>query len=315
MAISYRESQFVGNPNLKEPIPYLVSPAQDQTWNRGDILGLETVGTIVAPPGVGTGALASAAGPLASAVTITNAATAGAQPHTYFIELTYTATSAESAVSQLFVQNCPAGYTPSVTVASAGAPAGATDFAAYIGLSPTSLALQQATKTTTALGSAYVATSPLTNYTGAFRVATNVASNIAGIAIDDSGALLFGGYSGSFTAGTVTSLFGSSNSMQPLMATDAPLNMINGLGNGAQIEMNLNTASGAFTQALISQTAGITLDPATNFYTVDTTQSNKVCRIVDARQGVYIGPTASSDSSGLGTRVIVSFLPSVLALS
>lgn len=317
MPLTYTEPKFVASPNIREPRIFLVNMAQGAAFRRSDLVVLSTTGTITTPPGASSGSTygTTTAGPAASAVTIVNHATSGAPAATYYIVVTYTLTSNESAPSQMFIQNCPPGYTPGITVSSTGEPAGTTNFAAYVGLLPNYLSLQQATKTTTATGSQFNVAYPLTNSQGANEGATNLSSGILGIAAHASNETYFDGYGGSFTAGNPGSRLGSTNTIAPLTPTEAPLAYVIGLGGGQLYEFNLNTASGAFSPYLIGTTAGMTLDSTTGWWTVDTSQSNKIVTIVDARPGVYIGPTAQSSSDNLGTRVIVEFSSSALALS
>lgn len=305
--IAYSPARIVGSPSIREPKPFVVLPAQNAAWRAGDILIQSTTGTFTAPPSVGVGAgLASASAPAASAVTLGTSASAGAAAATYFIQVTYTATGQETVPSQIFIQNCPAGTVPTVNVASAGAPAAATNFAAYIGLLPGNLSLQQATKTTTALGSTFTAAYPLTNSQGANKCATNVSSGILGIAQTDSNALYFSGIGGSMTAGQASSLLGATNTVAPLTPQEAPYLYVTGLGYGQLVEMNLNQNT-ALTLNLIGSTAGINIDSTTGFPTIDPTQSNKIFTITDFRQGVFIGPTASGTLGDLGARVIGYF--------
>lgn len=313
--IGYYEPRIVGNGSIKEPVKFMVNPAQGAAWRRGDIVVQATTGTITALPTAGQGALATAAIPGssgASAVTITNSASSGAPAQTYFIALTYTATSAESQPAY-FVQNCPPGYIPTITVASAGAPSGATNFAAYVGLLPGYYSLQQASKTTTALGSAFNVAYPLTNSAGANRGATNLSGSILGLADSMSDETYFDGYGGSFTAGRAGSRLGSTNTIAPLTPTEAPLLYVVGLGNGQRVELNLVNTT-AWSPYLLGTTAGLALDSSTGFFVVDPGQSNKIVTIVDQRPGVYIGPTASGTAGDLGARVVVEFSSSSLLI-
>jgi hypothetical protein len=310
--IGYYEPRLVGSGSIKEPKKFLVNPAQGAAWRRGDIVVQTTTGTITALNPNGNGALASASAPAASAVTLGTSAVAGAPAATYYGAVTYTATSQESP-PYYFIVNCPAGYLPTVNVASAGAPAGATNQATYLGLFPGYLALQQATKTTTALGATFTASNPLTNSTGANRGATNLSGSIIGLADSMSDETYFDGIGGSFTAGRASSRLGATNSVAPLTPTEAPMLYVVGLGFGQLVEMNLNQNT-AWSPMLLNTQVGLTLDATTGFFTVDPTQSNKVAVIVDQRPGVYIGPTASGSSGDIGTRVIVEFLPAALAV-
>ena len=122
----------------------------------------------------------------------------------------------------------------------------------------------------------------------------------------------YDGYGGSFTAGNPGSRLGSTNQLPPLTPDEAPLGYALTLGNGTILEMSLNSASGGWSPLLIGTTAGLTLDSTTGWFTVDTSQSNKVCTIVGQRPGVYIGPTASGNPGDTGVRVLVQFTSSSL---
>lgn len=302
--IGYYEPRLVGTGGLKEPVKFLVAPAQNAVWRRGDILVQKTTGTITSLNPAGAGALASAAAPAASAVTVTTSASAGAPYQTYYGAVTYTATSQESP-PYYFTITCLAGTLPSVTVASAGAPAGATNQATYLGTVPGYLSLQQATKTTTALGAAFVAANPLTNNAGASQAATNASANILGLADSMSTETYWDGPGGSL-AGSPGSRLGAGQQIAPLTPTEAPLLYVVGLGNGQRIEMNLVNTT-ALSPYLVGTTAGIVLDSTTGFFVVDPGQTNKIVTVVDIRQGAYIGPAASGTTGDLGARVVVEF--------
>lgn len=314
----YRAPALVGAANVKEPKQILGAPAQLAVWRAGDILISKTTGTITAPPATastGTGSLASTLAPGATgsnAVTITNTTTSGAAAATYYIIVTNTYAGGEGPPSQLYVQNCPAGYTPSITVASSGAPAAATDFAAYVGVEPGYLSLQQATKTTTALGSAYVVPATLTNNIGWARAATGSSTNIIGMAVNDSNATYFDGGGGSFLAGNNASRLGATSALPPLTPFEAPGGYAITLGGGQLIEMSLVNTT-AWSPSLLYSAVGLTLDATTGFFIADPGQT-QVATIVDHRDGAYIGPTGTGTTGDTGVRVIVSFLSSVLAV-
>lgn len=310
--IGYMEPRLVGG-GLKEPKPFLGVPAQNAAWRRGSILAVTTTGSITLPPSAASGAnLATAAAPAASAVTTGTSASAGAPAQTYYAVVTYTATGQETLPSQVFVINCPAGTLPTINVASAGAPAGATNFAAYMGTVLGYYSLQQATKTTTALGSTFTAANPLTNNQGWNQAATNASSGIVGIAQTASNETYFQGSGGSFNIGP-GSLVGANTGIPPLAPLEAQAFYVTGLGYGQQLEMNL-PQSLAFYPGLIGTTAGLTLDSTSGFHICDPSQSNKILTIVDFRQGVYIGQTQQGTVGDYGVRVVVEF-NSGLALS
>lgn len=313
----YRAPSLVGTANLKEPKQILGAPAQNAVWRAGDILINKTTGTITAPPAsgsVGTGSLANTSAPGASgsnAVTITNATTSGAAAATYYIIVTNTYSGGEGPPSQLYVQNCPAGKTPSITAASTGAPASATNFAVYVGVVPGYLSLQQATKTTTALGSAYTIPATLSNNIGWAQAATGSSSNIIGMAVNDSNALYFRGGGGSFNVGN-GSILGATSALPPLTPFESPGSYAITLGGGQLLEMSLVNTS-AWSPSLLYTAVGLTLDATTGFFIADPGQT-QVATIVDHRDGAYIGPTGTGTTGDTGVRVIVQFLSSVLAV-
>ncbi len=308
--IAYTEPRLVGSGNLKEPKIFIGAAAPSAAWRRGSILANVTTGTITTPPASGTGSLANVAGPSASAVTITNAVTANAPARTYYISFTYTGSSAESLISQVFVQNCPAGYTPEVNIASAGAPSGATGYNFYVGLINGYIA-QQGTAAT-ALGTAQTLPATLTNSIGWNQASTNASSGIVGLAVAASNENFFDGSGGSFNVGP-GSRTGANTGVPPLAPGEAQLYYAAGLGQGQLVEMNLSQAY-AFYPSLIGTTAGLTLDASSGFFIADPSQTNKILTIVDQRPGVQIGPTASGTDGDLGVRVVVQF-NSGLALS
>lgn len=307
--IAYQPPRLVGTTNIREPKPFVVLPTQNAAWRAGDILVQSVTGAIVLPPSVGSGALASAAGPLASAITLGTTAATGAPATTYYGVVTYTGTSAESVASAPFIINCQAGQVPNITVASAGAPTGATGFSSYLGLYPGQYFRQNAA---VALGSAAAAAYPLTNFQGANRGATNLSANILGLAQTSSDATFFAGIGGAISAGQNSSQLGSTNTVQPLVPSDAYQLYVTGLGYGQLIELNLNQNT-ALSQGLLGTTAGLTLDSSSGIWTVDPTQSNKIFTISEFRQGALIGPTGSGSYGDLGARV-VGFLNSGLLL-
>jgi hypothetical protein len=271
-------------------VPRNYFPIQGALYREGDILTLQTVGTILTP--APTGALATFAGPTlgsdfsisGSTSTITQngvtiaAVTAAAAPaNSYYIILTYTAAGTESLAGTEFIVNSIAGYVPSVNVAAAGAPAGATNFAYYVALISGSEALQQATRTTTALGATFTTPYPFTNSTGVNR-ATNTASTvpIVGIAQNDVAAVYATGVGGSFVAGGPGNVLGTWGNPYPLGQQDPVQTIVVSLAGNQPIEISLKQP---WSNALIGATAGIVTDATTGFHILDTTQANKLFTI------------------------------------
>ena len=289
-------------------------------WRRGDILSTVVTGTIVAPSGgasSGGTSLAAVAGPalapgqgvfnivspatsiVSGAVTVAAASVTAAPANTYYCIVTYTNTSGanESLSSQEFIITSPAGLSPTVNVASASAPNGAATFALYVGLYPGYEGLQQASKYTTALGTAFQIPNPLTNCVGLSRAVTNQSANIFGMAVDDSNALFYN------QLGSVgnSSLFGVTMTQPPLTAADAYNNLVYKL-QSQTLEMSLVQP---WNQALVgANMAGILLDPTTGFFVADTSQSNKVLNILQQA----VGPQTFQGGVGItGTRIWVQF--------
>lgn len=310
--IAYQPPRLVGVPGIREPKPFLVLPNQNAVWRAGDILVQATTGTIVNAPSAsitGSGTITPLTAPATSQFTVTAAATTGAPAATYYIVGTYTLSGQtdETAPSAEIVFNCAAGFTPNIVALSAGAPTGANRAAIYVGLMSGTHYLQNATKTTLTLGGGGITLAyPLTNYQGAARAATNASANILGLAQTASDANFFAGTGGSILAGQNSSQLGATNTVQPLVPSDAANLYVTGLGYGQYLEMNLINTQ-AFTPGLLQSTAGLTLDSTSGFFVVDPGQSNKIITIAEFRQGVYQGPTASGTIGDLGARVVVYF--------
>lgn len=215
--------------------------------------------------------MASTAGPAASAVTLGTTAAAGAPAATYYILVSYTATSNESLASQEFVVNCAAGNVPTVNVASAGAPGAATNFACYASVVQGAETLQQASKTTTALGATFTLANPLINPSGIGRAASNANSGICGLTLHDSAALYASGIGGSNTAGGIANLLGTWGNPPPLGGPDAQQALVASLVNGQPIEISLKQP---WLSSLEGAAAGLTLDTsqqAAGVFIADTT--------------------------------------------
>jgi hypothetical protein len=297
--------------------PYV--PVPNAAWRRGDFLQLVTQltnGTSIVTPSGGTGALATAAGPTfgapvsvsstaaqtnaAGTVTITGVASASAPAISYYVQLTYTATGAESQTGAEFVVNCAPGYVFSVNVPAGTAPAGATNYAFYASIYPSFEVLQQATTTTTATGTAFSASFPLANYRGANRAATNQATNVIGLAIEDSLSDYFTGPGGSFLVG-VNSLFGASNQYPPLQPAETFLQYVIRPQFNQLYQVSLVQA---YNPALVGTTAGLAIQ-SNGFFALDTTQSNKIMTIYGSVDGVASVVGNGTETSG--KRVLAYF--------
>lgn len=174
-------------------------------------------------------------------------------------------------MSAEFIQNCPAGFVPQVTVASAGAPAGATNYAVYASVMEGAETLQQATKTTTALGANFTLPNPLINPSGITRAASNANSGIAGLTLHDSGALYATGVGGSNTAGGINQLLGTWGNPPPLGGFDAAQALVVPLILSQAVEISLKQP---WTSGLSGSQAGLTLDTsqqAAGVFIADTT--------------------------------------------
>ena len=295
-------------------------------WARGAILINTPTGTIVTPSGGAGTTYNPSTGPVAGpqlapgqgafnvinastsitsgAVQITGVASASAPAMTYFVIVTATITtgSNETASSQEFIINCAAGFVPAINIlATTGtipAPPGAVTWAAYVGLFPGYEALQQATKYTTAIGTAFTIPFPLTNNMGLSAAASNANAALFGMAVDDSDAVFFSGVGGSLNVGN-QSLFGATMTQAPLTASEAFYRYVYKLQNQL-LEMSLVQA---WSPALAGTNAGITLDPTTGFYVVDTTAT--ACGVIGQQE---YGPAAFQGGPGLtGSRVQFTF--------
>jgi len=283
-------------------------PLQNSAWRRGSFMTYTTTGTIVTPPGTGggTGALLGVAGPAASAVTIGSATVANAPGGTYYIVVTYAATGAESGPSQEFIANVLPGNMPTVNVAAAGAPSGATSYNYYVGLYPATEVKQNGAIVT--LGTATTTPNPLTNNAGINQAATNVAT-VYGLAVNSSLATFYSGPGGSFQVNE-HALFGATNSAPPLTPAETYLGYVVKLFPYLPVEISLNVASGAWSPMLIGTQVGLTLDATTGFFTADSTQSNKVATIVANADGDF---RTLGQVGDYGKRVLINFLASAVA--
>jgi hypothetical protein len=287
--------RIYGYPGLDSPVIGSYFQQQAAAFREADFLALTTTGSITTPSG-GLSTLATYAGPslgqnvsisstaatTANNVTITGVSTTGAPAATYYVQLTYTASGLESQTGTEFLVNCAAGYTFSVNVSATGAPSGTTNFAAYVATYSGGEALQQASKTTTATGSAFSISYPLTNSIGANRATTNASANIIGLAMADSAAQYVTGEGGSFTAGGPANLLGTWGNPAPLGPQDPQQTLVAKVGNGQPIEISLLQA---WNNSLIGTSAGLLLTSA-GYFVLDNTQSNKIITITDKIYGV-----------------------------
>jgi hypothetical protein len=221
-------------------------------------------------PSLGTNvSISSTAATTANGVTITGIASAGAAPQSYYIILTYTNTtgSNESLSGAEFIVNCSTGWTFSVNVASATAPAGAATYAYYAGIYSGGEALQQATRYTTNLGTAFTNPIPLTNNVGITRAASSASSSIVGIALNDAFAQWETGVGGSSTAGGINTQLGAWVNPYPLGQPDPGQSLIVSLLNGQQVQLSLIQP---WYPSLQGAAVGITLSSG-GYFQADTT--------------------------------------------
>lgn len=311
--VPYTAPRYVPTAGLDSPVYRAYNIAQAATFREGDFLQLVTTGTVGATtlPAVPSGTLASAAGPLVGNLTITTPVLAGAPAQTIWVAATYTyAGPNESALGQAVPVNCAAGTIPSVAVNTAGAPATATNFALYAGTSPSNLVLQQATKVTTALGTTFQLSNPLTNSQGVNRGSTNMNANIVGIALHGSDQFYappgLGGIGGSFTAGLASQVLGTWVNPSALGSSPDPGQvLVYPLVNAAYFELNL---AQPYNDALLNTTAGLLLDTS-GYFVADNSQTNKVITIVSHPFGpAFPGVTSYLNTLGgvgdTGARVV-----------
>ena len=316
--------RIVGTPGIDSPIPKAWFPAPGSSWREGAMCQLVTTGSISLP--TPQGSMAALAGPTtggsgpfsitsssfsqtAGNFTVAGHANTAAPAATYYIFATYTATSNESLAGPEFACSCPAGVVPAITVASAGAPAAATNFALYVGVFSGSECLQQATKTTTALGSAFNVPWTLTNSQGVNNGASNMNSGIVGIAMHDSaatygpafGGVGGGGIGGSFTGGAIQSQLGTWANPPPVGPPDPQQALFLSVANQVPVEISLKQAF--YGPSTIGSAFGLTLDTTSGYFVADTGATG--CgTIVDKVWG------STADVGGTGdtySRVIVQF--------
>lgn len=295
-----------GVPGIDSPLPNSYFLAQGATWREAAIGQLITTGTTTGTTlAVSSGTLANVAGPVFATpvsinstaavtngnITITGVVSAAAPAAIFYVYTTYTyAGPNESLPGPEFIVNVAAGFTFSVNVLAAGAPATATNFAVYVSTYEGGELLQQATKVTTALGTAFTIPFPLTNSVGVNKAPTNATGNIVGIGMHDSQSLWATGVGGGFTAGGISNLLGAWMPPPPLGPVDPAQALFTSLVNEQPFEICLLQP---WTNALIGTTAGITLD-ASGWHVADTSQTNKVLTI----QGKAVGVASDVGNPG-----------------
>jgi len=293
---------------------------QNAAFKRGDFLSLNTTGTATSPSG-GKGNIGSTvAGPsvgapvqlnstastvTANGVTVVGVAAAGAPALTYYCELTWGTSGSvgtnESATGTEFIINCAPGIVPKVYAANPSI-TNVGGLAVYLGLYP-STELLQGTTAGFGSGNAITATYPLTNAQGVNKIATNVATNVVGLAVNSSLALFYVGAGGSYL-GNESASFGVTNAQAPMTPNETFGSVVirpqNTIFEISLVQPYYSTLQGT--------TAGLTVDPTTGFCVADNSQSNKILNIVGLSQGAQIGATAQGGAYGdIGARVYVTF--------
>lgn len=304
-ALAYVSPRLPGVPGIDSTNIRSYSLAQGAAFREGDVLQLITTGTIVTPNPTGSTLGPNVPGPTSSAITLGTTTASGAPAATYYILLTYTLTSNESATSLEQVVNVPAGYVPTVNVASAGAPAGATNYAAYIGLYPGGETLQQATRTTTALGTAFTTPYPLTNNQGVNEGATNPSASIVGIALQDSAAMYATGVGGSYTAGGLNQVLGAQGGPPPLTPLYPWQALVGSLLNSQPLEISLKQA---WYPSLQGTTVGLTYDTASGWWIADNSVGNNTIASIQSK---VVAPDAGGPGD-TGARVVITFQSAVI---
>ena len=321
--------KFKPNAGAISPGTRQVYPVENAVWKDGDILINTTNGTVTAPSG-GTAAsftnatgaltpgpsLGSSPGPfnvsstaalVQGVVTVTGVASSGAPARTLFCVVTYAITNAtESQNSTPFIINLAAGYTATITVATAGRPAGATTFMVYLGVTPNTWARQLGAAGVTNTGSATAnIPNPLTNSSGAGPAAAAQNTNILGVADVDSDAY-YGGQQGATAGGSYFNgkrgLFGATQSYAPgwdNLGFAMPCTPL----TGGTLEMTLVQP---WNNTLLYAAVGINIDSATGYFVADTTQTQ--CGNI---QDLAYSP-GYGNVNDVGARVLVKFLGSVL---
>ena len=254
-----------------------VFPQPGAIWSRGDILALDTTGTITNP--APSGATLASFVPSSLPTVVPNASSSSANPaevlYGYYV-VTDSSGNLQSQPSPEFVINVTAGYTATVTVPADGNyPAAGAKFDLYVGILPGG-EWQQVKGT--ALGSAAtVPAYPLTNNNGANRAATNASSNIIGYAVENV-EVTFANRAGSGgqAGNNLRALFGQDQS--------GPTGVGYEQYQGYYIDLNNQLIVISLVQSyypsLLQTTAGLYYNTTYQCFQADTSQSNKILTIV-----------------------------------
>ena len=290
------------------------SPAQNEAFADGDFVQILTTGAVTGKTSIPAGALAAVPGPVFGGpaninstaaftvgnITVTGVASAGAPAQSFYVFATYTAAGIESLAGPEFVVNCAPGFTFSVNVLAAAAPAAADHFAVYSSAIPGGELLQQATKTTTALGTAFTVPATLVNSVGLNRAPNGANSNV-GFVINDSAEVYATGLGGSFSSGGLQQPMGAWMP-GPTLGSIEPMQSLVVSLIGTPLEINFLQP---WNESLINSTVGISLD-ASGYYVADSTQ-NPIFYIQ--------GKVGAPDNGGVGdtyVRVVVLAYQGVL---
>jgi hypothetical protein len=297
--LNYVRPSLCDGKNQGSPDVSRAYPLYGAIFRAGDILALSTVGALTGP--LPAGALLTVQPPQLTATAFTYSASAGAAKQVLYGYYTYAAAGPiESLPSPWFTLIVPAGEVVTVTVPTANAPAAATEFNLYLGYAPFQGAQQVAS---TALGSAASVPSPLTNYSGCARAATNAGTNILGMALDDYDVLyqqgppqsvtsnqrLFGGDLTAFDPEQYQTKFAKLDDGQKFV-----ISLIQPWTGGDYATAGLNfTSEGVFA--------------------LDTTQSNKIVTIDEITDNLDNWPQSAPFMTGIsGAAVIAHFNSGVL---
>jgi hypothetical protein len=300
--------QWQAEAGISAPLGVQLIADENAYWRDGDILTLGVTGTITAPNP--NGSLATAAGPLDIFITRGQSASANIPAQDWFGYVTYEgAANIESQISNMFVISTPFGFVPTVSVSATGAPAGATDFGVFLGVTPASI-VRQSAAAGVALGATFTGTNPLTNHAGTVRAATGASTNLVGLADCDSDAIFNAAPGGSQATGK-RGLFGATQSYAPGWDNSGFAAPVIKLQRGLFVFNLLQP----YFAALNGSTAGIAIDTTntfitggTKFFIVDNTQT--ACLTILRR---LVSKPATEQDGDIGARVLVRFTPAALA--